>query len=570
MFGKKYASLVSWIRNTPYTAQNNPDVLMKKDLKMLISLHQNEAIVDRLITKYGDIDTLVDTYYDWYRNRITVTPTTETQMRAAMDVMRSFNGLDGDKLQQDSQDLTDQIKQNSTDYAAQQLYDNLNAKFKLGQISIETSKDRLSSITEVLAQTIKSLGHQAVALKSQGMKQASNDLYDKIRILDRDLEQKENTSGIVEFLSLTAGRLQGILSELVVQIPQGADMQFINERGTSLRTAAQFLEVYQPIISSLASMKSLDRDIDITDADIQSIVDEASRMQDTIADINTAVRRGIDAWAKQALSLMLVENSEITIDDVLDNMKQDATWFDKMYNATKVSHIPTAVLANFIQSTRRLRTQRMVDMAARIGAIVNQVDPVTGKRKFIDTKFMYERVETEYSTKKKPQYEWRIVSEYDYSAFNKAKGKEEARLRKRGIGGQAFEQAMERWLQRNTDIIVIPMANGAFREERVPKMLKASNPLDAMSPVQRQAYDEFIELKKEIDSMLPEFARTLYIPPQVRMSSIDQLGRNFNVWKAVKEKYEKEFVVREDEVGLGIQETDTGDIISPYTDMTGS
>lgn len=45
---------------------------------------------------------------------------------------------------------------------------------------------------------------------------------------------------------------------------------------------------------------------------------------------------------------MLVENSEITIDDVMENIKHDATWFDRLYNATKVSHIPTAVLANFI------------------------------------------------------------------------------------------------------------------------------------------------------------------------------------------------------------------------------
>lgn len=161
---------------------------MKKDIKMLVSLHQREPIIDRLLTKYGDIDTLVDTYYDWYRNNITVTPTTATQLKAGMDLMSTFNGLDVDKLAQDSTDLTDQIKQNNSDYAAQQLYDKLNAKYKLGQISIETSKDRLNSISEVLTQTIKTLGHQAVALKAQGMKQASQDLYDKIRVLDHDLE----------------------------------------------------------------------------------------------------------------------------------------------------------------------------------------------------------------------------------------------------------------------------------------------------------------------------------------------------------------------------------------------
>lgn len=569
-FGKKFGNLVDWLRNTPLT---DPKYLLKNDLKMLVSLFQGEQIVDRLITKFGSIDAVVDTYYDWYRGNYNATPSTEVQLKAAMDLMHTFNGLDTSALYDASKQISDTIKQNSTEYSAQQLYDQLNAKFKLGQISIETSRDKLTSIAEVLAQTIKSLGVQAVAMKAAGDRQGSQELYDRIQTLNRDLEQKEYTSGLAEFLVLTAGKLNGLLADLVTQIPQGADMTFINERGSALRRAAQFLEVYQPIIESITNLNNLDRDIDISDQDIQALQQEASKLNKTVSEITQATRNGIDAWAKQALSLMLVENSDITIDDVMENMKHDATWFDRLYNATKVSHIPTAVLANFIQTTRRQRTAKMAQIAQRISAIVRQVDPQTGKGHMLDTKFMYESVESEHSTKKDPRHEWYIISEYDFEGFNKAKRKQIARLIKRGYTGQAFDLAMERWMLNNTDEIVVDQNNG--RTERVPKLKKDVNPLDSLTPKQRAMYQQFLELKGELDSMLPEFARSLYTPPQLRKSTIDQLSSSKNplvgMGRALKEKYQSEFGVREDEVGVGqVRETDTGDIITPYTDMTGN
>ena len=568
-FGKKYGNLINWLKNVPMM---EPKHFLKTDLKMLLSLFQGEQVVDRLITKFGSIDSVADIYYDWYRGNYTATPSTQVQLDAAMDLMHNLNGLDSQALYTQSNDLADNIKQNSPDYKAQQLYDTLNAKFKLAQTSVEVSKENLSSITNVLAYTIKSLGMQAESLKANGDKQASQDLYDKIRALDRDLEQKENSSGIAEFLSYASDQLSSLLDNLITQIPQGADMNFIHERGGAIRRANQFLEVYKPIIESITNFTAIDRDIDISDQDAQTLANEASKLNKNIIEINQAIGSSIEAWAKQALSLMLVENSEITIDDVMENIKHDATWFDRLYNATKVSHIPTAVLANFIQATRRQRTAQMAEVAQRIGAIVNQVDS-TGKTHRIDTSIFYESAETQYSTKENPQYEWKIISEYDWTAFNKAKGKQEAKLRKKGYSGQAFDAAMERWMYNNTDEIVVDPANG--RVERVPKLKKATNPLDSLSPWERKAYDEFLALKAEIDSMLPEFARSLYTPPQLRMSAIDKLSSSknplVNIGRALKEKYQKELGVREDEVGMGqVRETDSGEIITPYTDMTGS
>lgn len=305
----------------------------------------------------------------------------------------------------------------------------------------------------------------------------------------------------------------------MTQIPQGADMTFMNERGMWLRKAAQYLEVYKPIVDSLVSME--ERDINISDQDMDSLQREATRLSNTISEITTAVSRGIDNWAKQTLSLMLVENSEIAIDDVMSCIRHDATWFDRMYNATKISHIPTAVMANFIQTTRRQRTQKMAQIAQRIGEIANTTVTVNGKKYSVnrDTSFMYEKIEAAGHKPDAPKYEYYMLSEYDWEGFNKEKRKQYGRLKKRGLSEYALELAMERWMLNNTQEIVVDQNNG--RTERVPKKMKQVNPLNSLNPAQREAYEQFKALKAEIDSMLPEFARGLYIPPQLRKGAID-------------------------------------------------
>ena len=111
---------------------------------------------------------------------------------------------------------------------------------------------------------------------------------------------------------------------------------------------------------------------------------------------------------------------------------------------------------------------------------------------------MYEKVSSPYGDA------YYITSEYDWEGFNKARGKRAASLKKKGVTGGAFDVAMERWMLANTEEIVVDKTNG--RTERVPRLKKQVNPLDSLSPAQRKAYDEFLQLKAELESLLPEFA----------------------------------------------------------------
>lgn len=563
-FGRRYYNLVNWIANTRNT---NPKYLLKEDLKMLVSLFQRESVIDRLITKFGSIDSLVDTYYDYYRGNYNATPSTDTQLRAAMDLMINFNGLDTSYLAKSSKDLTDTIKANDKDYEAYMVYDELNDQFEIDQTAIQVSKDNLTSLSKILQYAVKSLGIEANALKKSGDISMSSNLLKQVQKINSDLERKEYISSLAEFLNIASTRLSNLLNELKIQIPQDASIEYLQQRGSILREAAQYIEVYGSLIKSIATLDAVDKDIFILDNDAQVLQKEANNISQTISNINLAIQQSIDQWARQALASMLGEHSEITINDVMKDINYDASYADRLYNATQVSHIPTAVLANYIQSARRTRTAKLAEIAQRISVIVNPIG-ADGKRHTIDTSFMYELVEAEFSSKGNPKQEYLIISEYDFEGFYAVRRKFYGKLKNRGLTGAALELEMENWMIHNTEEVVVDKKTG--RTERLPKLKKKNNPLDNLTPEQRTAYDKFIELKAEIDSLLPGFAQHLYSPPQLRKNAIDQLFKG-NISKAVKEKYEDTIKVREDEENLGQSvETDSGEIIVQRTDMTGS
>lgn len=61
-------------------------------------------------------------------------------------------------------------------------------------------------------------------------------------------------------------------------------------------------------------LQNLDRDIQISDADVAALQQAASNLFETIVGMKQAMARGKDAWAKQAISLMMAENSDLTLD----------------------------------------------------------------------------------------------------------------------------------------------------------------------------------------------------------------------------------------------------------------
>jgi hypothetical protein len=118
---------------------------------------------------------------------------------------------------------------------------------------------------------------------------------------------------------------------------------------------------------------------------------------------------------------------------------------------------------------------------------------------------MYEPLDTPFGK------QYIIANPYDWNLYYKKKSAYKHLLEKRGYTGIALQTEITKWVERNTDEVIVDKNNG--RTERFPKFLKKTSKIDGYTNEQLDAYKEFLDLKAEIESMLPAFAQSYYRPP---------------------------------------------------------
>lgn len=112
-----------------------------------------------------------------------------------------------------------------------------------------------------------------------------------------------------------------------------------------------------------------------------------------------------------------------------------------------------------------------------------------------------------------------FVSDIDWAKYESAKDKYRRYLyvAKDTNGKPLYNkfdimEKMEEWEQRNTEDRVVDKKNN--RTERVPnKKYRTGWDKSQLTPAQQHYYDEIMQIKGELGSMLPEFARDHYLPP---------------------------------------------------------
>lgn len=565
-FGNKYNNLIGWLYNTPKT---QPKHLMKEDIKMLISLSKDIPIIDRLITKFNDIETLANAYYDWYRENYRATPTTETQLTQGMSELLTLKGLDVDALKAAVDTRKNDIIQNSDEQQVIKLYEELHNKFKIGLKTAEVSLENLSSISKTLEAAIKVLGNRIKYIQQQeGKTSKYYSLLEKVSQLNNILTQKENSLGTINFLSEVSSHVQEMLNYFAQDIPQDTDLSYWLERGDHIREAQLVLDMYRPIISNMDAIDTLVKDINLTQSDANTISAEAHRVNRNITNVIDAIQVAKATWLRTTMELIMPENSPMSVDGVLATLKKDASIFDSMYNIATISHAPTAIIGSFMQKTYDARSVELARYQQRLAAISELVNH--------DTEFMYEFIDGQ----------WYIKSDIDWSHYNTARSKFYGRQVKGGKTGYDLEVAMDWWERNNTEEIEVyaeydDQGNKInSRTERIPKRSKYKkmrqeagvmheyDPLQELTPTQRRVYDEMMAIKGELETKFPAYAQNYYRPPQLRKSAADKLFSG-QFKESIKEKIAQRFRLREDTQGYGQLNLDE-DVESVRTDITGT
>lgn len=553
LFGKNYKSLVQWLLNTPRT---DPKYLLKADLKRLIKLSEQKPLVQRLLTKFGGIETLVDTYYDWYRGNYQATPSTQVQLQEGMDQLLQLNGLDTEALNKASQNLTKSITDNSSEKPIVELYNRLNHEFKIGKENIRVNLNELSSLTKLLQGNIKVLGDKLKYIKNeQGKTQEYYDLLGKINTLQQMLDQRQVSLNIIDVLQTIATDIQEQLDYFNNPISNNVDLAYQMERGNHIRRARQTLDMYNNLISSYSILEMLEKDINVSSQDAQSISRVANDMRNNMTKLTNTIASSEALWFRTTLGLLMPEKSPMSLDEVMATLDTDASFMDRTYDIATISHAPTAIVGAFIQKQADKRANKLAKYQQRISAISQQIDH--------DSEFMYENIDGTYY----------ITSNIDWKTYYKERKKQYGRLKKKGLNEYSLELAMDDWEKRHTEEIEVyheldESGNKInVRNERIPIYKKGEQFDSGWSDAQKKAYKEFLELKGEIESKFPIYAQGLYFPPQVRKSAMDKFLSS-EPWRAVAEQWKRRFKIREDTQGYGQLGQDE-DVNIVRTDITG-
>ena len=120
-----------------------------------------------------------------------------------------------------------------------------------------------------------------------------------------------------------------------------------------------------------------------------------------------------------------------------------------------------------------------------------------------------------------------IISDIDWVAYHKARGEAFKQFKADGLRGLELAEAMQEWEEINTEDRPVDLrdpSDGGGRTERVPNE-QYRKPFPELTPAQQEYYNEMMQIKGELGSLLPDYAQKHYLPPQKRRSTIDALAK---------------------------------------------
>jgi hypothetical protein len=141
-----------------------------------------------------------------------------------------------------------------------------------------------------------------------------------------------------------------------------------------------------------------------------------------------------------------------------------------------------------------------------------------------------------------------IISDLDWTSYNQARKDAYKRFSRQGRTGLALEEAMDQWQEANTEERIVDYASG--RTERVPNG-NYRKAFPTLTQAQQEYYNEMMQIKGELGTLLPTYAQKQYLPPQLRRSFIDAIAKSKGnpkvIAKAILNKMKDIFTIREDD-----------------------
>ena len=574
-------SLITYVKSL-----RNADInsLTEKDIKLLLFTGKGAPKLNALLQRgWGTPDEIASKAYEALHNTSgTVSASTTAFVKLALTDARNANNTAFDTALSNMQSALQQYKNSSEAEAIEGILQNLDNLYQINHTIIVRTDKNIKTLTDAAAEAILTLQRQLRYLQKQEGRVGTGLQVEKtLDELAKELAGKRYYIGLLQFLQ-DANKNAVKISNMLRNVPTtGTAMEQAFAMGRALAKAVTFRDGYNVIIQALRNPEYLLIDENMSNSELDALKSVAS----TIGAMMDRQKQDIIAL-QQDLTLTLSQEilgsdtvNGIPLAQIVQMGTADSSIMDFLYSCERVSDPIVASMGTVIRDAQRKRDRIASEFAARIemdNRTFRDADKAAGKKRGErgDTSRMYQEtsewkvdwdsytkelenekarlrssgvrgvdfsnaihdwwidntVETE-NGKRIPNENYRvektkyyILSNYDWSAFNEDKLKMEAGLRKAGIKGFEFNDAMEQWMHDHTVEVVVDTKNG--RTERVPNsnywFYKSDQEFkNSLDPAFREYYETMMQIKGEIGSLLPSYAQKQFLPPQRRASWLD-------------------------------------------------
>lgn len=532
--------LVQQLKNFKFLRIN--DIYNKKDALLLLSLNTNNKEVQQLISNFGSVEDAAQFIVDV--NTGVKVPTLKQQSLVvnAFNEAKKFNGLNLDNIKSQVDQTMQNVANSNPETAIKDTLHRLNKKYKIAINEVHKINDKIKYLSDAATEALFTLQRQIRKLEKE---RGNNTEGKRLSVIESQLLKEINSKryylGMTQFLKEAANNISQ-LDNLFLQIKQtGTDLEQTLDKAKILQQIDTIIKTYYNTIAALAD-KNLIIDESISQTDIDNLRNSASQLKEYL----TKKRNAFEDYAEDVMISLMTQIVGTTAPDgqaMINAVRMaaaDSSSMNYLYSIGRASNPVIAAMGSIIRNAQDNRNGILNDISNRIKRATNKL------YKESNSEFMYED-------------DGHIISDIDWKLYKNARKAAIKQLYAQGLRGFDLKQAIEDWEDNNTEDRVVDKVNG--RTEKVPNQ-NYRKAFPQLTPVQQEYYDTMMQIKGEIGSLLPHYAQHQYLPPQLRRNTLDALAHANNihdVWKAMRNKLQDIYTVREDDTNYNTNGIIDGD-----------
>ena len=520
--------------------------LYRKDAMLLFSLNENTSQVQALVQHFGSIEEAAQAINDYNAHTRNITSHEKTLFLNAVNKSKQFNGIDLNTLKQQVDQITDQVITKSPEEQVRLELHKLNKKYKIDVSEFHRIGNTISSLSEAAQEIVINIERQIKQIKDSrttDTQERDNNLAEGRRLtknlsdLYKELQAGRYYSSTLDFLNEALTRVADvdkIVDDVLTIPPATTDLDYYMKQAKKLYGITRLHKQYYQIVQALAN-DSLIIDENISQQDINNIRDTAKKIKKIFDDREAQV----NSLTRATVRNILIKFAGDKVDDItalvnaVDLATVDSTKMDALlYAMSRASNPVISTIGGIINQAQLHRNDIMAGFSTRIMKATKKLY-ASGS----NSEFMYED-------------DGHIVSDINWRLYNRARYAQIKALQSQHLDEWDFRKALYDWEDANTEDREVDTKT--HRKERIPNQnyRKQTDFQDGWTDAQKEYYKEMMQIKGEIGTLLPEYARIQYLPPQLRRNMFDALGhaKGFkDIGNAIKTKFQNLYTIREDD-----------------------